>query len=95
MTETICYMSPVICSNWTFKSSSFYSWPFLIHFKLKNGTADKEPFINDITINKLSTMCRKTNMFRMMKIETVLETSVSFIHLTRLIAREDFIDLPC
>jgi hypothetical protein len=28
----------------------------------------------------------------MMKTETVLETSVSFIHLTRLIAREDFIE---
>jgi hypothetical protein len=28
----------------------------------------------------------------MMKTEMVLETSVSFIHLTRLIAREDFIE---
>jgi hypothetical protein len=28
----------------------------------------------------------------MMKTETVLETSASFIHLTRLIAREDFIE---
>jgi hypothetical protein len=28
----------------------------------------------------------------MMRTEMVLETSVSFIHLTRLIAREDFIE---
>jgi hypothetical protein len=38
---------------------------------------------------------RQMNKSLMMKTETVLETSVSFIHLTRLFAREDFIDLPC
>jgi hypothetical protein len=31
------------------------------------------------------------NQPRQMKSEMILETSVSFIHLTRLIAREDFI----
>jgi hypothetical protein len=32
--------------------------------------------------------------FLLVSIDMVLETSVSFIHLTRLIAREDFIE-PC
>jgi hypothetical protein len=45
-------------------------------------------------MNKKNRLLRTISVFMimMMKTETVLETSVSFIRLTRLIAREDFIE---